>query len=330
MSRPVRNLVAAAAIGAGAAGWAAVHRTLARIDANPDPYPRDLLSREPRGDVDVIPRPDGTVLRAVSAGSGRPVVLAHGFGVTLQEWNLVWDRLIGLGHRVIAFDQRGHGQSTLGAEGTGSEPMAADYAAVLRHFDVHDGILVGHSMGGFVAIRALLDHHEVSERLSGLVLFATWAGRMHDGAPMNWLQVPLLRLGVVQRLSRTRTGGTLFCAAQFGPRPSPAMIAVFRDLFARQEHRSLLPIARAFIREDRYPRLSEITVPTVVVVGEEDRTTPPSHARRMAAGIPDARLVAVPGAGHCLNWEAGGPDALVEAVTELATAGTGSRRPTPP
>ena len=68
----------------------------------------------------------------------------------------------------------------------------------------------------------------------------------------------------------------------------------------------------ACMREDRYPRLAEIAVPTVVMVGSADRTTPPSHARRLAAGVPGARLVTVPDAGHILNWEA--PDALVEVV----------------
>ena len=54
--------------------------------------------------------------------------------------------------------------------------MAADVAAVLRHFDIRDGVLVGHSMGGFVTIRAMIDHPDLGQRLRGLVLFATWAG----------------------------------------------------------------------------------------------------------------------------------------------------------
>ncbi|MGX6745409.1 alpha/beta fold hydrolase [Streptomyces xantholiticus] len=319
MKRRTAGCAAIAAL--GAAGVSATRAVAIGIERNPDPVPRDRLVREPQGDEALIRRPDGTVLRAVAAGDGPPVVLAHGYGVSLLEWNLLWQDLLAAGRRVIAFDQRGHERSTLGGDGAGSGPMAADYAAVLEHFDVRDGVLVGHSMGGFVAIRAMLDHPGLVRRLRGLVLAATWAGRIYQGAPQNRLQIPLLRTGVLQRWVRTPTGGVLFGAAQCGNRPSPAMISVFRDLFLRQNHAPLLPIVRAFSQEDRYPRLTEITVPTVVVVGAADRTTPPGHARRLAAGIPGARMVTVPGAGHALNWE--GTEALSEAILSFPARAAG-------
>lgn len=170
-------------------------------------------------------RPDGMVLRVLIAGQGPPVVFVHGYTATLAEWNFVWDELLAKGFRVIAFDQRGHGRSTLGAAGIGSEPMATDLAAVLQHFDIRDGVLVGHSMGGFVMIRAMIDHADLAQRLRGLVLFATWAGRVLDGAPQNRLQIPLLEHGILQRLLRSKTIAVLFGAAQCGARPSPAMIS---------------------------------------------------------------------------------------------------------
>src|SRR6478736_6009722 len=242
----------------GFAGWGAARAAVAAIERNPDPFPRDQLAREPEGEEVLIHRPDGTVIRAVVAGEGPTVVLANAYGTPLTEWNIVWDALVARGHRVIAFDQRGHGRSTFGSAGIASEPMAADFAAVLEDFDVHDGVLVGHSAGGFVAIRALLDHPELARRLRGLVLFATLAGRMFDGAQQNRLPMLLWEIGVTQRLMRTRTGGVLLLAPQFGKRPSPAMISVLRDMFLQQDHGSLLPILRAFVREDRYPRLAEI------------------------------------------------------------------------
>jgi hypothetical protein len=65
------------------AGWSAVRAAVARIERNPDPLPRDLLAREPKGKEVLINRPDGTALRAVVAGEGPPVVLAHGGYMTL-------------------------------------------------------------------------------------------------------------------------------------------------------------------------------------------------------------------------------------------------------
>ena len=117
------------------------------------------------------------------------------FGTSGPELDIrcQWDKLLDHGHRVIAFDPRGHRRSTIGSAGIGSESMAADDAAVLEHFDVRDAVLVGHSTGGFIAIRALLDHPELAGRLRGLVLCASWAGRILDGAPQNWLQIPLLQ-----------------------------------------------------------------------------------------------------------------------------------------
>jgi non-heme chloroperoxidase len=310
----VRVRLAGGAALIGVVGWWAARAKVAAIERNPDPFPRDQLAREPQGEEVLIHRPDGTVLRALVAGEGPTVVLAHGYTTTLGEWNIVWDALVARGYRVIAFDQRGHGRSSLGSDGIGSEPMAADYAAVLEHFDVRDGVLVGHSMGGFVAIRAVLDHPGLARRLRGLVLFATLAGRLLDGAQQNRLPMLLWEIGVTQRLVRTRTGGVLFGAFYCGNRPSPAMISVFRESIVQhlEAHGPLLPIMQAIAREDRYPRLAEITVPTVVMVGSLDRATVPSHSRRLAAGVPGARLVTVPDAGHLLNWE--GPDALVDVV----------------
>lgn len=319
----MRAGLAAGTLVVGATGllWGGARALVARIERNPDPFAREQLLVEPQGEQELFSRPDGTVLRVLAAGQGPPVVLVHGYTASCAEWNFVWERLQTKGFRVIAFDQRGHGHSTLGSDGIGSEPMAADLAAVLRHFDLRDGVLIGHSMGGFVTIRALLDHPDLAQRLRGLVLFATWAGRVLDDAPQNRLQIPLLQYGILQRLIRNRTIAVLFGAAQCGKRPSPAMISVFNELFNQHldGHGPLLPIVQAFSREDRYPRLGEIAVPTVVMVGSADRTTPPSHSRRLAAGIPGARLVTVPDAGHLLNWEAA--DDLIEVVESFPAGG---------
>jgi non-heme chloroperoxidase len=299
--------------------WA--KRATARLRANPDVYPPEILSREPQGETVFIVRPDGTRLRAVVAGKGPVVVLAHAYSVTLQEWNVVFDHLVQAGFRVITFDQRGHGDSTIGSDGLGSRQMAGDYQAILEHFEVRDAILVGHSMGGFLSLVFMLTSPAIAaERLRGVVLFATTAGNAIKGSLQNRVQIPMIRYGLMQRIARSPTYGSLFARSLFGEKPSPVGIQVFLDMFKRQDYRALMPILNALAYEDYYPRLGEIRIPCVVICGKKDRTTPPWHSQRMAAEIPNARAVWVEGRGHLLNWEA--PETLVEAVRSLQPVAT--------
>ncbi len=312
MRRTLTLLGAAAGLGYVAARYEA-----GRIRRLPDRYPEERLRRQPPGEEVSILRPDGTRIRAITAGHGpATVVVAHGYGASVREWTIVWGSLLEAGYRVIGYDQRGHGYSTIGTAGIGPSQMAGDAMGVLEHFDVADGILVGHSMGGFLALRCLLDHPECQQRLQGLVLVASFAGRVTQGAPQNRLQIPLIVSGILPALAATETFGTIFGASLAGEHPSPAEIRVFLDDFISNNHRRLVPILQALVSEDLYPRLGEIMIRTIVLCGTEDRTTPPWHSEELARRIPDAELVWVEGAGHMLNYEA--PDRIVAAVRSLA------------
>lgn len=287
-----------------------------KLRSMPDRYPPDVLSEEPQGTEVFLERPDGTVLRARSRGEGPTVVLAHGYGASMLEWNVLWDLLGDAGTRVIAFDQRGHGKSTIGSDGIGSAPMAGDYRAVLEHFDVRDAVLVGHSMGTFLAVVYLLDHADSArERLRGVVLVSPTAGDVARGAPQSRLEIPLIQSGLMRHIIRSETYGMFFGASLMGDEPSPAAIDAFNRLFLEQDHTRLVPILKALTGEDHYPRIGQIQVPCVIVCGEKDRTTPPWHSRRLGAEIPGARNVWVPGKGHLLNWEA--PDEIALAIRSL-------------
>lgn len=310
----------AAAAGAGAAVGGvllAARSAAARVEASPDPVPLERLRQAPNGAERIVHRPDGTALRVLVAGEGPTVVFAHGIALTASEWNVVWDTLIERGYRVVAFDQRGHGRSTIGSDGIASRVMAGDYLAVLRAVDAHDAVLVGHSMGGFLGLTAVLEVPAVAARLRGLVLVSAFAGDVYDGAPLNRALVPLLRSGYLLRAAaRSSTVGTLFGATFLGDVPSPAMVRALLDMVLPQNHLPLRPILDAFSAEDRYDRLGQIHLPTVVVCGRSDRITPPRASQRLAVGIPGARMIWLEGKGHMLNWES--PEALVGAVTSLA------------
>lgn len=314
-----RTLLTLAAASAAVGGAVLVARSAAAaIEALPDPVPLERLRREPKGEERTLERPDGTALRMVVAGAGPTVVLAHGIAMSLIEWNLVWDILIERGYRVVAFDQRGHTRSTVGTDGIGTHAMAGDYLAVLEAVDAHDAILVGHSMGGFLALAAVLDVPGVAERLSGLVLVGTFAGDLFGGGPLNRAQAMLLRTPFPQwAVDHSSTLATLFGALFFG-RPSPAMVRVLLETWLPQNHDPVQPILGLFAAENRYDRLAEIDLPTVVVCGRKDHAAPTEHSERLAGGIPGARLVWVERKGHMLNWEA--PEVLVDAITSLVPA----------
>jgi pimeloyl-ACP methyl ester carboxylesterase len=271
------------------------------------------LAGEPR----VVTSADGARIHTVSAGSGAPVVLAHGFAIDKDEWNLVAAALVERGRQVIAFDQRGHGLSTIGRGGVGSWQMASDYAAVLDAYDVRDGVLAAHSMGGFVAIRFLLENPDLVERhLSGALLMATMAGDVARDNPQNKLQIPLLKSGILARLVSTDVVGRLFARTLMGDEPDDAMGAAFLRMFRAQQLGLLVPILEAMVRENRYAALEAVDLPCTIVVGTSDRTTPPFHTEELAAGIRGSRLVRVPGAGHMVNWEAA--TLVVDEIEKLA------------
>ncbi|MBK8138581.1 MAG: alpha/beta hydrolase [Chloroflexi bacterium] len=293
-------------------------RSLAeKVNGLPDTYALPELRAEPQGDEVFITASDGTRIRAVSAGSGPTVVFAHGFMFTLQEWNVVWKMLLAKGYRLIAFDQRGHGKTTIGSDGIGSRQMASDYEAVLAHFDVKDGILVGHSMGGFLTQAFLLNHPEAAKKhLKGAILFAALVGNVTKDAPQNRVQIPLIKYGIIKRVMQSPVYGTMFATSLMGDHPTPALIRTTLDVMLAQNTPPLIPILQAMVAEDFTPRLGEISLPVVVICGSNDKTTPKWHSEVLGKSIPNARNVWVEGKGHVLNWEA--PEVLVDAVVSLS------------
>lgn len=265
----------------------------------------------------VITTDDGTRLSTVSMGSGTPVVLAHGFAIDMHEWNVIAEDLVRRGFRVIAFDQRGHGRSDIGSQGVGSRQMVDDYLAVLRDYDVTGGILVGHSMGGFLAIRALVEQPTALARhLRGCVLMATFAGDVNRKNFQNRVQIPMIQSGVMGKMIRSNAAAAFLAKSVMGDEKHPQMMDAFIDTFRRTDLQQLVPILTAFVKEDRYGELGNISLPCRIVVGEKDKTTPPFHTAWLHEGIKGSTLRRIPGKGHMLNWEA--PEILVEEIVALA------------
>ena len=265
----------------------------------------------------IVTSNDGTRLSTVSMGSGTPVVLAHGFGLDMHCWNVIADDLVSKGFKVIAFDQRGHGRTDVGSEGVGSRQMVDDYLAVLRAYDVSGGILVGHSMGGFLAIRALIERPtEMARHLRGCVLMATFAGDVNRKNLQNRIQIPMIQSGIMSKLIRSDATAAFFAKSVMGDEKHPAMMNAFTASFRKSNLKQLVPILTAFVKEDRYDQLGNVSMPCRIVVGEKDKTTPPFHTDWLHEGIKGSTLKRIPKMGHMLNWES--PEILVGEITALA------------
>jgi pimeloyl-ACP methyl ester carboxylesterase len=269
----------------------------------------------------VITSTDGTKISTVAMGSDtsdKVVVLAHGYAVDMNCWNIIATDLVQRGYKVIAFDQRGHGRSTVGSQGVGSQQMVDDYLAILRDYEVRNGVLVGHSMGGFIAIRALVEQSTaMAQHLRGCLLMATFAGDINRKNLQNRVQIPIIKSGIMGKLVSNNGISRSFAKSLFGDVKDADMINAFIDSFRKSDLKSLVPILMAFVKENRYAQLSEITMPCTIIVGTKDKTTPPFHTDQLHAGIKNSNLVRVASKGHMLNWEA--PDALVQEIIALTS-----------
>jgi non-heme chloroperoxidase len=283
-------------------------------DADRDQPTLTELRRPCAGRGDVVDRSDGTRLRVVSAGTGPTVVLVHGFGVSADEWNLVQPSLVADHWAVLAYDQRGHGRSTLGSDGLTATALWRDFAAILASHDVSEAIIVCHSMGNFVVLGAMGFWPELQRRVRGIVCVSPVTGHATRGAPAARLQIPLVRTGVAQRVAAVPPIGRLLARANLGPRVSDSVVDATR-LVLCDIPRHLAPLAAMLARESITSALPAIGVPVTVLSGDADRLTPRWHADLIVERTADARLVPIPGVGHMVNWES--PDAIIAAVQEF-------------
>ena len=236
-------------------------------------------------------------------GRGEAVVLLHAFPLDRRMWEAL---ALDLAHaaRVITLDFRGLGES----EGTATIDEAADdLAALLDHLHVQRAIVCGLSMGGYVALAFSARH---PARLAGLVLADTRAG---EDSPEG----KKARDEAIKRVAREGTNAYI---EELVPRLITGRNANARGLALALAHfQSGVGVAGVLSslrdRPDRTAALSEIRVPTTVIVGAEDTLTPPSEARKMAQAIAGAELVELAGAGHLASLEA--PEAFSEAVRGL-------------
>lgn len=256
---------------------------------------------------------DGVDLVWQEQGAGSPVLLLQGQATPMAGWDRVAADLA-RDFRVLRCEQRGTGGSAPGPGGTLADDrfttraLAADVRAVLDAAGVDRAQVVGHSMGGKIAQWLAVD---APGRVVSLVLLATSAGAA-DGVPRDAEAHRLLLGGDADERRR------LFFADPWADAHPDEVRAFFALDAARPTLRALY---RASTTHDALAALPRITAPTLVVHGTADRLAALASAERIAAEVPGAELVAVPGAGHGLHLDSPEAAAAVRSFLVRHAAG---------
>lgn len=244
-------------------------------------------------------------------GTGEPLLLIMGMAGHTGIWT---DALLdGLAQDfdVVAFDNRGIGESTDVPGPFTIADLAADAVAVLDHLGWDTAHVFGISMGGMAAQELVLEH---PERVRRLVLGCTYGGG--DGAS---LEAP----GPLQMLQAAATGNAAEAVrAGFLANMSPAYTGVesnwrpFFDIVSSVVVPTEVVVrqAQAAFVHDTSARLASITAPTLVIHGTADEMLYPVNGELIASRIPGARLYTMDGVGHLFWWER--PEESVRVVRE--------------
>jgi pimeloyl-ACP methyl ester carboxylesterase len=308
------HLVPAALVAAGltaVGGRMVLHRAARNIKSRVDPQldplyelPDDVVHHD-------VAAADGGSIHVLERGQGRPLLLIHGITLQARVWapqlHMLADR-----YRVLAMDVRGHGRSTAGRDGFGRRIAARDVVSVLQHFDLHDAVIVGHSMGGMILMEFAGDFpSELAERVAGVVFMDTAAYQI---APR--LALPVMK--AVGRRVRTRYDSGrpvplramgdddlswLVTRVAFGAEPSARAVDEVRRCGAEVPQSTSLPSWIDLLDHDARRALSATSTPSMILVGSRDLLTPVYAARRIASFLPEARFEVLPGAGHQLMQE---------------------------
>jgi pimeloyl-ACP methyl ester carboxylesterase len=226
------------------------------------------------------------------AGHGVPVVLLHGFPHDRSLWSA---QLAAppAGARLIAVDLPGFGESASAAIPL-LDAWADWLAAVLDTLGLQQAVIGGLSMGGYLAFVFWRRH---PQRVLGLVLADTRAGADSDEARMKRVSMQGMALArgpgaIVEAMLPGMVGKT---TRETRPQAVEYLDAMMRRASVGAIHDALDALRN---RPDSTPTLASITVPTLIVCGDEDVLTPLRESEAMHAAIPDSQLGVIPGAGH--------------------------------
>jgi non-heme chloroperoxidase len=233
---------------------------------------------------------DGVEIFYKDWGSGQPIVFSHGWPLSADDWDTQLLFFLGQGYRVVAHDRRGHGRSTQVADGHDMDHYADDLAAVVAHLDLRDAVHVGHSTGGGEVVRYLARHGE--DRAARAVLISAVPPLMVQtdanpgGLPKSVFdglqeQVATNRSNFYHELPATAFYGF----NRPGVEPQEALIQNWWRQGMMGGAKAHYDGIVAFSQTDFTADLKKITVPTLVMHGDDDQVVPYADSGPLSAEL---------------------------------------------
>ncbi len=243
-----------------------------------------------------LPRENGKQVYFEDYGCGdSAVVLIHGWGTSVRAWDYTLPALTAAGHRVVLFDHRGCGRSSMDFDDMGIEAIADDAVALVDHLGLGQVVLNGWSLGGAVAIAAA---QRLGARCRGVVLtcgatpcYLQKADYPHGGTDEALAET--LAAMAADRVNFLAALAAGVCASEV----SQQVVDWMRDMFlessplAAQSLAGLGPL-------DQRDTLAALQVPILGFVGAQDAVVDPAVCRSVADYASAVRLVECPGSGH--------------------------------
>jgi pimeloyl-ACP methyl ester carboxylesterase len=283
-----------------------------------------------------VPSDDGTEIAVEILGDGHPgatLVFVHGWTFSSRSWH--YQRMLAERYRLVLMDHRDHGESGTGPrENRTIDQIGRDLYAVLEATCAdREVVLVGHSMGGMTIMALAGEHPELFEsRVRAVALLDTSARRPEDHTfglrgPLakawlkQWDSSLALMVSDPERAEHARRSGTAVSVAisrwlNLGKRPDKRLARFTEAMTANTKAQAVGDFWATLDSHDKVEALKALAhVPTLVIVGDRDRLTPPSDSLLLAREIHGSRLLELRDAGHCAMLEQ--PEVVNAALREL-------------
>ncbi|HCT81434.1 MAG TPA: alpha/beta hydrolase [Micromonosporaceae bacterium] len=333
-SKRKRAGVIGAVVGVAAAGIAAgvaVERVVVRRSRRDDPLAEEPFGMLPYDETLTVTTADGIELHVEIVDplkpAGKPtLIFVHGFCLDQGTFHFQRQAIDRQGdHRMVFYDQPGHGLSSSLTEGEYELPALGDALYDVIKATTPEGpiILIGHSMGGMTIMACAEQHPQLfKDRVVGVVLIATSGGQV-NGSQLFGLPNMISRaapgvMSIVNSASRL-TGGMVDKARKastdlafvltrrygFGSdKPSPTLVSYVERMNSRTSTDTVARFLRTLYSHARYPALRALgDLPVLLISGEKDMVTPLTHSEEIARLLPHATYVKLPNSGHVVMLE---------------------------